>query len=165
METLMEVKHLTRKKDYMFSFNLQDGFYTMGINPADRDYFTVNVRGHLFILVGLPIGWSLSPFYFCKMTLTFVNFFHAPDIELPIAMHGNYTKTYLKRTRWRGAMILPYVDDYLLFASTEEHALTLRQRLAKLLDRVGMLRHPTKGLWIPSQVGHHLGIDIDTTTC
>jgi hypothetical protein len=69
----------------MFSFDLQHGFYAMGINPADRDYFTVNARGQLYILAGLPMGWSLSPFYFCKMTLTFVNSRRAPDPELPMA--------------------------------------------------------------------------------
>jgi hypothetical protein len=56
----------------------------MGINPADRKYFTVNV-GELYRLARLPMGWSLIPFYFCKMTLTFVNFMRAPDPEHPIA--------------------------------------------------------------------------------
>jgi hypothetical protein len=31
----------------MFSFELHDGFYVPGINPADRDYFTVNEHGEL----------------------------------------------------------------------------------------------------------------------
>jgi hypothetical protein len=47
--------------------------------------------------------------------------------------------------RWRGARFLPYVDDFLLFTSQEEEALTLRQRIAQLLDRLGLVRHPTKG--------------------
>jgi hypothetical protein len=54
-------------------------------------------------------------------------------------------KTYLRRKRWPGARILLYVDDFLSFAVTKEEALTLRQRLAILLDRLGLLRHPTKG--------------------
>jgi hypothetical protein len=29
----------------MFIFDLQDEFYALDINPADRDYFPVNVRG------------------------------------------------------------------------------------------------------------------------
>jgi hypothetical protein len=74
------VKHLTRKGDYVFSFDMHDGFYALGINPADRDYFTVNVRGQLYRLAGLPMGWSLSPSYLCKTTLTFVNFLRAPDL-------------------------------------------------------------------------------------
>ena len=164
METLLGVKHLTRKGDYMFSFDLQDGFYALGINPADRNYFTVNVRGQLYRLAGLPMGWSLSPFYFCKMTLTFVNFLRNPDPEAPTPPTNSSSKTYLRRTRWRGARILPYVDDFLLFASTEAEALTLRHRLSQLLDRLGLLRHPTKGFWTPAQVGHHLGIDIDTAS-
>eukprot|EP00873_Tetraselmis_striata_P001731 jgi/Tetstr1/421995/TSEL_001239.t1 len=44
METLLGVRHLTKKDDYMFSFDLQDGFYALGIAEADRDYFTVDVR-------------------------------------------------------------------------------------------------------------------------
>eukprot|EP00873_Tetraselmis_striata_P038201 jgi/Tetstr1/458465/TSEL_004320.t1 len=47
METLLGVRHLTKKGDYMFSFNLQDGFYAPGIAEADRDYFTVDVRDKL----------------------------------------------------------------------------------------------------------------------
>jgi hypothetical protein len=130
METLIGVRHLTRKGGYMFSFDLHDGFYALGINPTDRDYLTVNVRGQLYRLAGLPMRWSLSPFYFCKVTMTFVNFLRNPDPEEHIAPNHRYTKTYLKRTWWRGARILPYVDDFLLFASTEEEALTLRHRLA-----------------------------------
>jgi hypothetical protein len=83
------------------------------------------------------------------MTLTFVNFLRNPDPEHPIGPESNCTKIYLRRTQWRGAQILPYVDNFLLFASTKEEALTLRYRLAKLLDRLGVLRHLTKGFWTP----------------
>jgi hypothetical protein len=148
----------------MFRFYLQDGFYALGITPADRNYFTVNVRGQLYRLAGLPMGWSLSPFYFCKMTLTFVNFLRNPDPEKHVAPTHSCSKTYLIRARWRGARILPYVYDFLLFASTKEEALTLRHRLAQLLYRLGLLHHPTKGFWAPAQVGYHLGIDIDTSS-
>eukprot|EP00873_Tetraselmis_striata_P001185 jgi/Tetstr1/421449/TSEL_012398.t1 len=47
METLHGVRHLTQKGDYMFSFDLQDGFYVVGIAEADRDYLTVDVRDKL----------------------------------------------------------------------------------------------------------------------
>jgi hypothetical protein len=97
METLLGVTNLTRKADYMFRFDLQDGLYARGINPTDRDYFTVNVCGQLYRLAGLPMGWSLSPFYICKMTLTFVNFQRNPDPEQPIAPESNRSKTYLER--------------------------------------------------------------------
>eukprot|EP00873_Tetraselmis_striata_P004011 jgi/Tetstr1/424275/TSEL_014843.t1 len=118
METLMGVRHLTAKGDYMFSFDLQDGFYALGIAPSDRDYFTVNIRGTLYRLCGLPMGWSLSPYYFTTFTMT-------------------------------GASILPYVDDFLLFASSEPETQELRQRVADLMDSLGLLRNPAKGLREP----------------
>eukprot|EP00873_Tetraselmis_striata_P009839 jgi/Tetstr1/430103/TSEL_001962.t1 len=78
METLMGVRHLTAKGDYMFSFDLQDGFYALGIAPSDRDYFIVNIRGTLYRLCGLPMGWSLSPYYFTTFTMTFVKHLRSP---------------------------------------------------------------------------------------
>jgi hypothetical protein len=99
----------------MFSFDLQGGFYALGINQAGRNYFTVNVRGQLYRLPGLPMGWILSSLCsFCKMTLAFVNFLRNPEPEQPIALENSCTKTYLRRTRWPGARILPYVDDFML---------------------------------------------------
>jgi hypothetical protein len=47
----------------------------------------------------------------------------------------------------------------------QEEALALRQRLLSLLDRLGLLRHPTMSFWAPTQFGHHLGVDIDTSSC
>jgi hypothetical protein len=46
MVTLLCVRHLlTRHGDYMFGFDMHDGFYAPGIAPEYRDYFTVNVCG------------------------------------------------------------------------------------------------------------------------
>eukprot|EP00873_Tetraselmis_striata_P026177 jgi/Tetstr1/446441/TSEL_033983.t1 len=59
---------ITKTGDYMSSFDLQDGFYALGIAEADRDYFTVDVRGMLYMLAGLPMGWSLSPYHFVTLT-------------------------------------------------------------------------------------------------
>jgi hypothetical protein len=75
----------------------------MGINPTDPNYFNVNMRRKFYRLAGLPMAWSLSPFYFSKMTLSLC-----------------------------GAMTLPFVDDFLQFTATEEETLTLRKRLASL---------------------------------
>eukprot|EP00873_Tetraselmis_striata_P017703 jgi/Tetstr1/437967/TSEL_026597.t1 len=95
----------------MFSFDLQDGFYALGIAEADR-HFTVDVRGQPYRLADLPMGWSLSPYY----------------------------------------------------CVTPTQALHLRQRLASLLDALGLQRHPTKGFWEPRQFGRHLGVDIDSAS-
>ena len=64
METLKHLRHLARKGDWFFSFDLKNGFYAVGIAPEHRQYFTVNIRGKLNQLAGLPMGWSLSSYYF-----------------------------------------------------------------------------------------------------
>jgi hypothetical protein len=43
-----------------------------GVSPEFRDHFMVNVCGQLCLLAGLPMGWSFSPFHFCRLTETFV---------------------------------------------------------------------------------------------
>eukprot|EP00873_Tetraselmis_striata_P018381 jgi/Tetstr1/438645/TSEL_027196.t1 len=45
-----------------------------------------------------------------------------------------------------------------------EQALHLRQRLASLLDALGLQRNPTKGFWEPCQFGRRMGVDIDSAS-
>jgi hypothetical protein len=62
--------------------------------------------------------------------------------------------------RWRGAR----VDDFILFLSSEEESMHARDRLDKLLNRLGLMRHSTKGLLEQTQFGHHMGVNIDSAT-
>eukprot|EP00873_Tetraselmis_striata_P035352 jgi/Tetstr1/455616/TSEL_042428.t1 len=61
-------------RDNRFSYDLQDGFYALGIAPSYQDYlFIVNILGDaLYPLCGLPMKWSLSTYYFVTFTMTFV---------------------------------------------------------------------------------------------
>eukprot|EP00873_Tetraselmis_striata_P024103 jgi/Tetstr1/444367/TSEL_032258.t1 len=54
-ETLTGLRHMARPGEYMLSMDLHDGLYAVGIAPEDRDYFTVNYRGKLYRLAGLPM--------------------------------------------------------------------------------------------------------------
>jgi hypothetical protein len=48
MKSLQGVRHLTRRGDCMFSFDLKDGFYALGIVPEQREFLIVNLRGQLY---------------------------------------------------------------------------------------------------------------------
>jgi hypothetical protein len=85
MEFLLGVRYLSRKGAYIFSFDLKDGIYALGIVPQQRDFLIVNVRGQLYRLVGLPMGCSLSPYHFCAFTDTFVRHLRQPN-------PGDFTK-------------------------------------------------------------------------
>eukprot|EP00873_Tetraselmis_striata_P015326 jgi/Tetstr1/435590/TSEL_024493.t1 len=76
----------------MVSFDLADGYYALGINEADRDCFTVDYRGTLCRLAGLPMGWRRCSYYFCKLAEVFFDTY-APtpwepieEPELPVPM-------------------------------------------------------------------------------
>jgi hypothetical protein len=119
---------------------MKDGFYAMGIVQGQRDLLRVNVHGQLYRLAGLPMGWSLSPYHFGALTDTFVRHLRQPDPGGFTTHHGRPTqpdgdmpsKRFLRHIRWRGAKILPYVDDFLFFAATLALALALRPRVDHL---------------------------------
>jgi hypothetical protein len=157
----------------MIAFDLADGYYTLGIREEDRDYFTVNCRGTLYRLAGLPMGWKCSRYYFCRLTEVFFRHLREP---LPNPTGHNprlatnqqptrptQSRRYLRNSRWRGAQLLPYMDD-LFFADNKDAALQLRDRVACLLNRLGLGRNPRKGHWERTQICEHLGLHIDTTT-
>eukprot|EP00873_Tetraselmis_striata_P013426 jgi/Tetstr1/433690/TSEL_022909.t1 len=164
-ETLKHLRHLARAGDWFVSMDLADGYCALGIREEDRDFFTVNYRGELWRLACLPMGWTGSSYYFCKLTAAFTDYLRTPlkrrDPALPPTAPSKPTRRFLRNTRWRGERLLPYMDDFLFLADSREAALELRVRLSTLLDRLGLLRNPNKGVWEPTQVGPHLGMIID----
>jgi hypothetical protein len=75
----------------MVSFDLVDGYYTLGIRVEDKYFFTVNYPGTLYRLAGLPMGWKCSIYYFCRFTevlsVTYANRYPTPP---------NTPSTYLR---------------------------------------------------------------------
>jgi hypothetical protein len=56
------------------------------------------------------------------------------------------------------------MDDFLFFADSKDAALKLLDRVASLLDRLGLGRNSKKGHREPRQIREHLGLHIETTT-
>ena len=137
METLKRLRHLARKGDWFFTFDLQDGFYALGIAPVDRPYFTVNIRGQCYQLAGLPMGWSLSPFCFQHLTYAFVKHFRRPTGVPPTQLKGKATRRWLsQRTRSHGIRLLPFVDDFAVFQESYQLALKLKDHVFSTLHRL-----------------------------
>jgi hypothetical protein len=107
------------------------------------------------------MGWKCSSYHFCRLTEVFIRHLREP-LPSPtghnprLATHQQPTRPtpsrrYLRNSRWRGARLLPYMDDFLFFADDRDAALQLRDRVACLLDRLGLGRNPKKGHWGPTQ--------------
>jgi hypothetical protein len=84
-ETLKHLRHMSRPGDYSVSLYLTDGYYTLGVREEDRDYFTVNYRGTMWRLTCLPMGWSGSADYSCKLTQVFTNHLRRPPPPTPMS--------------------------------------------------------------------------------
>jgi hypothetical protein len=102
-ETLKRLRHMSRPGDNFVSLDLTDGYYyTLGTREEDRDYCTVNYRGSMWRLACLPMGWSGSAYYFCKLTHVFTNYLRRPPSPTPATAptSGRPSKRFLQNARW-----------------------------------------------------------------
>jgi hypothetical protein len=53
------------------------------------------------------------------------------------------------------------MDDFLFLADSYSAASLLRQRVESMLEQLGLLRNPKKGVRTLTQVGDHLGLTVD----
>jgi hypothetical protein len=104
METLRSLRLIAKPGDHWVSFDLKDGFYSLAIDPKDREAFTVNLDGQLLQFCALPMGWSLSPFVFQKLTEVFTDHLRDPESSTPSPSDPSTTATRLgpkALKRWR----------------------------------------------------------------
>jgi hypothetical protein len=106
----------------MVSFDLTVSYYTLGIREEEMDFFTVNHRGTLYRIAGLPMGWKYNTYYFCRLIEIFIRQLHEP-LPNPTG-HTPRTSTnqkptrprpsrrYMRNSRWKGSRLLPYMDDF-----------------------------------------------------
>ena len=78
-ESLRRLCTMAEKDDWMFSFDLQDGFHAVAVHPSCRKYLTFQLEGFGYIqLAVLPFGLHSSPAVFTKVMRTFVQTLRAP---------------------------------------------------------------------------------------
>ena len=112
------------------------------------------------------MGWSLSPFVFQKVSEVFTDHLRDPESSTSSPAGQNILgPKALKRWRRRrrrltGARLLPFVDDFALFAVSYEEALKLKTFVFTLLTGLGLKIHPSKGRFDPILIGEHLGMII-----
>jgi hypothetical protein len=162
METLRHLRFIAKPGDHWISFDLKDIFYALAIHPKDREVFSINLNGQLLQLCALPMGWSLSPWVFQKLTDVFVNMLRDPYTSTGCGKTSKSKRRWVRRRRrLSGARLLPFVDDFALFAKSYDEAYAPKETTFALLGDLGLSIHPTKGHHTPTQVGDHLGMTLD----
>ncbi|KAK3269832.1 hypothetical protein CYMTET_21730 [Cymbomonas tetramitiformis] len=176
METLKKLHRLAKPNDWCFSFDLQDGYHVVGIDPAFQEYMQFDVRGELFQCGALPFGWNDSPRIFVKVMKVLVECLRSPRSAEDRREVRKLQSGSKVRRRWavrrraggcgreehqQGARVLPYMDDFLLLLSSRIEALRARELTSRVLVRLGLSRNEKKGQWEPTQLVEHLGLEVD----
>ena len=172
LETLKRLRYLARPKDYCISIDLQDGFYAMGLQPQDRMYMTYEIPSDLAAacgfssnyiqLCGLPMGWTLSPYYFVQLMEPVFRYLRSPLFAHKRSHQRSHRRKFGKK---RGFRLLPFVDDILFLFASYQAALAARETIMDVLNMLGLSRNPKKGQWEPARTIYHLGLDIDMNAC
>ncbi|KAK3233421.1 hypothetical protein CYMTET_56282 [Cymbomonas tetramitiformis] len=176
METLKKLRRLAKPNDWCISFDLQDGYHVVGIDPAFQEFMHFDVRGELFQCGALPFGWNDSPRIFVKVMKVLVECLRSPRSAEDRREVRKLQSGSKVRRRWavrrraggcgreehqQGARVLPYMDDFLLLLSSRIEALRARELTSRVLVRLGLLRNEKKGQWEPTQLVEHLGLEVD----
>ena len=179
-ESLKAVRRLARQGDFMFSWDVEDGFYHLSVHESERKFFTFRVGDRLMRCACLPMGWRASPYYFTKLMRVMVGYLRAPAVVREravlqrLGVKRGAKKAKMRRGRgvvtsgpWRhrtvGLRVLPYVDDFLGFCETEEDAMAARDFVGETMEELAISRKAGKGQWdLPVQRLEHLGMVVDT---
>jgi hypothetical protein len=145
-ETLEHTPHMSCPGNYFVSLDLADGYYTLSIRKAYRDFFTVNCRGEVWRLayIYLPMRWSGSVYYFSSYPRSSPTIFAGQQLRnLPLRHHPSQppSRRFLRNAWWRGARLLSYMDEFLSLADFYHATLIFRARVVALLTRLGLLRN------------------------
>jgi hypothetical protein len=138
-----------------------------------RKFMTFDYNGRLIQMACIPFGWNASPWAFCTAMQVFTRRLRSPtaptaaalktavksELE-PLWVGGRRVQCWSVTSDHEELRLLPYMDDFILFAPTRAKALQARARVQAVLDDLGLSRHPSKGQWDPTQRLDHLGICI-----
>jgi len=141
MENLGTILKVLQPKWWMCSWDLRDGYFQVSLNSNSHHWFGVHLENSWYTYKVLPFGWSYSPYWFCTIIHEAV-----------------------KHWRSMGMLVVAYVDDFLLMAPSKEILLEHRTAIEVDMSKLGIIREPTKGHWIPTQHITFLGLEIDTMT-
>lgn len=147
MESLSSFGACLKRGDHMISFDWKGGYRHFALHSKMWNWFLFHYDGRFYRCIALPFGWTRSPYWFCH-------------ILSPLT---RYIRSALN------CRVLTWIDDYLLVPgvgtvpSTSEDCEVLCTVLDPLFARLGMLRHPQKGVWgLGVTKIEHLGVIIDT---
>ena len=141
MDTIHTALDLITQDCWMASLDLKDAYYSVGIHPDFQKYFKFAYKSKLYQYTAYPNGLSSCPRNFTKLM-----------------------KPVLCVLRTKGHIIIIFIDDLLLIATSFEKCCATVIETIKLLARLGFVVHLTKSVFIPQRNATFLGFVINSIT-
>ena len=127
--------------DWFTCIDLKDAYFHVPVAPHHRQFLRFAFRGQAYQFRVLPFGLSLSPRVFTRCVAAAIHPLQA-----------------------RGMRILPYLDDWLLCASSQEGALNITSALLHHVAQLGLTVNFIKSSLVPCQDVVFIGIAIDSVS-
>ena len=139
METLHRRRSGFRRGDWMFSIDLESGYFHLPIRPEDRTLLGFEWRGRWYVFCVLPFGLSSAPFAFTKLMKQLANHW-----------------------RRKGVRLLVYLDDWCFMERSPEAASSLVTAITADMEAAGLLINREKSALEPSQRIRLLGFWVNS---
>ena len=139
MESILSLRDVLKKDDYMIKVDLKDAYLTVPIHAPHRKYLRFLWNGTSYQFKVLPFGLSTAPWTFTK-------------IMRPV----------MAKLREQGLRLIIYLDDILLMADSPEKLQYHTHILINLLQDLGFILNTKKCSLEPSQVIEFLSFLVDS---
>ncbi|XP_069069647.1 receptor-type tyrosine-protein phosphatase eta-like [Pleurodeles waltl] len=139
MITLLDILHLLNPGDYMTTMDPQDAYFHTPVHVKHRKYLRFTVAGGHYQFKVLPFGLKSAPQIFTKCLA-------------PVA-------GYLPN---RGFQVFPYLDDWLIKASSSQLASKATNVCLELFHSLGLIVNFQKSVTLPTRRIVFLGAELDT---
>ena len=139
METVASVLLSVREGDFLASLDLKDAYFQIPIHGSSRKLLRFMSEGTVYQFRALCFGLSTAPQVFTRVFAAVSEWAHSCGIRR-----------------------LRYLDDWLVFSSSEKKAKQAVQLLLSLCHTLGIVINEKKSDLVPSQAAKYLGMTIDT---
>ena len=141
IDSLQTIIRLVTPNCFMASIDMKDAYYSIPVKSEDRKYLRFKWEDQFYEFTCLPNGLSCAPRQFTKI------------LKPPLAtLHK------------QGHISIAHLDDLYLQGRTYDYCVKNVIDTTVLLDKLGLVVHPEKSSFIPSQVLVILGFIINSLT-
>jgi hypothetical protein len=138
LETMATIFPLLKQGWYSAKVDLKDAYFHLRLQPHLQKYVRMQVGPTTWEFLGAPFGLNILPKLFTALL-----------------------KPLQKLWRSKGLMVFVYLDDIILFGSTENMVKKQLKFLLETLDSAGFKISEKKSVLVPTQKIQHLGFVVN----